>query len=685
MGIVVPIPHPVAGGRTSGLFKFPGEYSPAANGAAPNSSLTLPGAQPVVIVRFPLYFGWGAVDNAFRMVFDNFRITSSNLVTAPGSGIRTIRKAAFERYDESVSVPTLFAGNAGRTMSPGDFCLATDLTALPFDPSVDGFLWIRCAIQHQFSSQLCPAIWGRMTAASQSFTYAVANEIDQVYGTGPLSAPTGATAQVAGEACVGPSYIIGRPRDPKTFISVITIANSINTDGRDTDTPTAKAAIPIATGTTFWGRAASAEPTDGATPENVLSMSRASTTGANLHTTYGAGDARQLALYGMQFHNICHIELGINDLNANVPVNVLSNDFVATARLARLYGMRTIGMLLTPRTAGANVLADGSDQTYVSAFGGPGGNIDLQNQLRRSLLGGLLDAINPVASVRLAGNDFKWKAGYASGDLLHPEGATGNVPPAYETRASIFAAQYRAARPDRPTATELDAIYTLIYALVQNKSWHKLDALYILSAPTAQGACINLVNPFGPDTLDQIGSPAFTPNLGFTGSGTGSRLAMITNANALTHFQQDNACYGVAVSAIGTGANPGALDMGTTGTSGSSRVSVRTSGQARGRINAAGTDIAVTVASGLGITHLNRTTSNAMEMFKDGASIGSNASVSSATVAAPFTILSALGAGSSDTVSAAYLGAALTSGEIATLHAAIKACCNAINGGTILP
>ena len=93
-------------------------------------------------------------------------------------------------------------------------------------------------------------------------------------------------------------------------------------------------------------------------------------------------------------------------------------------------------------------------------------------------------------------------------------------------------------------------VNTFIRQLIAAGIWDNLDSLYIFALPTSQASRLNVKSPTGADAeLTVVGSPIFTPNVGWNGNNNvGNRLAMTSTLGSLTTYSQDAAHIGVWVS-----------------------------------------------------------------------------------------------------------------------------------------
>jgi hypothetical protein len=229
-----------------------------------------------------------------------------------------------------------------------------------------------------------------------------------------------------------------------------------------------------------------------------------------------------------------------------------------------------------------------------------------------------------------------------------------------------------------PDATRKGVIDALIVSLKTASVWDKLDCLWLTAAHDAQAAGINWKVP-ATFALTVVNSPTFAADRGYTGNGTSSYLSTgFTPSTAGGVYAQNNAHVGVwsrTSAQSGTGVSMGG--EGTTNTV-SSRLFLRnTSDVAVARLNQ-GPSGGVGTASLDGSGHFvgRRSASNAVALFRNGASIGTSTTNSTGLTTVPLYF----GAYNDEGVAAgfaprqhaaAHLGSSLTDQNIADLYAAM--------------
>jgi len=239
--------------------------------------------------------------------------------------------------------------------------------------------------------------------------------------------------------------------------------------------------------------------------------------------------------------------------------------------------------------------------------------------------------------------------GYASGGGLLPE-----------TEALV------AAMTPAPDEARIALIDATIGSVIAAGLWAKVDLLYLTAAHAQQAAPLNWINPA--TALTEGGAPTFTADQGFTGDASNNLLSG-PNINALTHYTQNNASFGVWARTQGSG-NSFEYCLGAGTNNGLNPLDGF--GRVLARINS-GSGYADTGGAGVGLHSMVRTASNAWQYYKNGAQVTTGTDASTVLQAAPFTLLGGLGNFSTIQVSAGWAGAALDATESAAMRAALLA------------
>lgn len=232
-------------------------------------------------------------------------------------------------------------------------------------------------------------------------------------------------------------------------------------------------------------------------------------------------------------------------------------------------------------------------------------------------------------------------------------------------RSAPAEAQALAARMSTPpTAARKNLISKTIRALKTAGIWDKLDVLYLLAAADSQAALLNWKGA----TYDATNNgAAFTADRGFTGDGAADYISTGYEPGD-GQFAAANHCFGrhMRVANINNLWDMGARLLGN---------QVRIQSDGAGTYAYDGGASVATGLSGLGnisVSHVGGT----MFLYRNGLLVGS-ASATLTVFAYEIFLLAYNDSGSSaghaqGQISAAWLGAALTAGETATLHAILS-------------
>ncbi|SEN60090.1 hypothetical protein SAMN05192583_3118 [Sphingomonas gellani] len=200
---------------------------------------------------------------------------------------------------------------------------------------------------------------------------------------------------------------------------------------------------------------------------------------------------------------------------------------------------------------------------------------------------------------------------------------TPGVVPVQPRRAATAALVARMTVP--PVSARVDAIDRLVAALVDGGVWAKLDVLVVLAAHHAQAALLNWKG--GGYDAGLIGAPVFVPDRGYFTDGSDDAIDWGWAPAKGVAFQQNAGMYGAwfrkgdrnTTSAIGT-------QMGSGCT-----LNPRGSGDVMaGRINSSAVSSAGAVATGYGLTIIDRSGVNAVQIFRDGTATGAVSTAASA-------------------------------------------------------
>jgi len=233
------------------------------------------------------------------------------------------------------------------------------------------------------------------------------------------------------------------------------------------------------------------------------------------------------------------------------------------------------------------------------------------------------------------------------------------------------AAAVIAAMTTPPTAARQAIINNLVISLKAAGVWPLLDILYVLAAADSQAAGLNWKNPAA-FALTAVNSPTFTADRGYAGDGSTSYVDTTYNPSTDGVQFTLNAAHIMAWNRTNRAANTAALISGNSG--GIAIFPFFTAAGCFGRINDASGPVTTPGSNGMFIA--NRSASNAKEVFRDGASLGSAADAALALDSLSIFIGAANVAGvptsfSSDEVASASLGGNLA-GRTAAYYTALQ-------------
>lgn len=195
----------------------------------------------------------------------------------------------------------------------------------------------------------------------------------------------------------------------------------------------------------------------------------------------------------------------------------------------------------------------------------------------------------------------------------------------------------------------------------------KLDMFYMLAAHDAQAARLNWVS--SSFTLGLEGTPTFLADRYYAGDGAAAGLFPNVAWNALTRLTLDSQSFGGWIVGGTDAANSGAYLFGQTSGSGANSLRPRSTG------DVLVAEMGTTVDSSLGtnatiIGHVTavRSAADAMQGYKNGAEIGTDNDASNALSSSGVRLLKHASSYSDLQVAMAYVGGALTAGDVASLH-----------------
>lgn len=220
-----------------------------------------------------------------------------------------------------------------------------------------------------------------------------------------------------------------------------------------------------------------------------------------------------------------------------------------------------------------------------------------------------------------------------------------------------------------PSSARLLQMDKLIASLKRTGVWPKLDALYIFANSDSASALINWKNPGTFNAVFGV-TPTFAVDRGFTGDS--STMYMTTSFNPLTaggQYAQDSGSFGgrILVRAFTSFSSYVASDIGNRlGFTNFSDVPYFS-------VNIGNAVIGSSQSPAIGLYINSRTSSSLTTLYKDGVSINTDATASSAIVNKAFEILREAGRNtdySGDQVASIFIGGGLTASDVVAFNAA---------------
>lgn len=243
--------------------------------------------------------------------------------------------------------------------------------------------------------------------------------------------------------------------------------------------------------------------------------------------------------------------------------------------------------------------------------------------------------------------------------------------PSFEPEAlALFA---RMSSP--PASDRAVLINALIKSLKTDGVWAKLDALYLLAAAETQVSRLNWIG--GVHDLSAVNGPTFALDRGYTGNGASAYLdtGFVPSAAVGSQYALNSASAAVwcRTAATDVGAAIGTISAR------SMEIYPRfTDSNAYARANTL-VNLTASAPSGVGLYHINRTASNATQLYKNGVLAASSAAASSSLPNSAIAFLRSTATYSySGEVAAGWFGASLTGAEAAAMYAAINTYLTAI-------
>jgi hypothetical protein len=188
---------------------------------------------------------------------------------------------------------------------------------------------------------------------------------------------------------------------------------------------------------------------------------------------------------------------------------------------------------------------------------------------------------------------------------------------------------------------------------------------------TEQQSLLNLLNPTDVDigTLDKIGSPVFTTKAGIASNGNNANRyqTSINYTNAKLKFGQNSACFGAW---FDPAPSQNAVNMGTSDNLNWMVPNYLGSHQ-YGRVNMSSNSSISAGGGGVGLHMMNRSASNAFQMYFNGSNFSSGSTASAARTNVPFCFGNANGSSpGSSRLRVSLVGPSMTDGQHADFYAA---------------
>lgn len=213
--------------------------------------------------------------------------------------------------------------------------------------------------------------------------------------------------------------------------------------------------------------------------------------------------------------------------------------------------------------------------------------------------------------------------------------------------------KFLAACTTQPSAVWTMALNRLISQLIIDGNWSLLDAMWLFAADNRQNATLNIVNP-SQYTIIEAGSPTWTKDIGYTGSGTKYLNTNYSPSTQGVNYTRNNACFGCYDHSITV---QNTVDIGIGNLNCYIQFEYK-AGTGEYNINGSGATFQDFSNSTAGSLSAVRTSSTAVAIYKNGLSIASASISSQAIVSGNFTVLANEPSQywSTNTVSMAWIG-----------------------------
>jgi len=226
--------------------------------------------------------------------------------------------------------------------------------------------------------------------------------------------------------------------------------------------------------------------------------------------------------------------------------------------------------------------------------------------------------------------------------------------------------------PTRPSPLVINAVNTFIKTSKASGNWQLLDRFWLFGQDIQANVVYSIVNPTA-TAITEVNSPTWAANQGFTFNGSSMylRTAFIPSSSGV-NYTLNSASHGLYCTVNTAGVF--GWDMGVMDGVDASVISMRdASDQAYGKVNNLSANL-ITVTGrtdSRGLWSYNRTASNALTMYRNGASIGTDTDVSTARPTKEYYIGAfnnngAAGSYSNKKIAIAYTGSGAISTSIYT-------------------
>lgn len=240
--------------------------------------------------------------------------------------------------------------------------------------------------------------------------------------------------------------------------------------------------------------------------------------------------------------------------------------------------------------------------------------------------------------------------------------------------AALAAAELVARMDMLPTAGRRSLIENLVYSLMAEGVWNKLDGFYVLAAHSEQAAKLNWIGS-GMQTITAVNAPTFQVDRGFTGDGATNYLDSNTPANTLANYKAEDATLGVYVRTSASGSNRIEVSAGS-----GAHMNPHQSGNVILRANRSA-DSAIQISNGgngAGLFAWSRDATT-VTAYRAGSSLGSSSVGAGSVASSNVRFLAATSANYGNRqIQVGLVGAGLSSSHHAALNSAVVAYLTAI-------